>query len=224
MSTFEKQLIVNGRLNPSLALSEILEHFDSADIARAAWSVAVDLKVHHKLEDVAEYAEVQEDPEGHLKALWERRAQKIFHYEKFEVYQHKQEGEDLYRALSAVRTPRSHVLCLYPYQAVGYIECLTGWNKFVPNAVSQAIVKIEDLNIRSDFGINNPNTGKKILSWEVQGDRYFTLRIDTMGTATKEMIKRDYDHIIKTIMGVTQAAYVDVTEGEYEMRYTMVFD
>lgn len=223
MSTLEKQLIVNGRLNPSLALSEILENFESSDIARAAWSIVVDLKVHHKMEDVPTYDEVHDDPENHLKALWERRAEKLAKDDEDEKAQHKQEGEALYRALSAVRTPRSHVLCLYPYQAVSYIGCLSAWNNFLPYSVCKAVIQIEELNIRSDFGINNPNTGKKIVSWEVVGDCYFTLRLDTMGSDTKTMIKRDYDHLIKTIMAGTNA-YVEVTEGQYEMRYTMIFD
>lgn len=223
MSAFEKNLIVNGSLNPSLTLDELFEHFTDRDRAVAAWSIAVDLNVYHKHENIPTYNEVNDNPDYQLKALWKLRENTLAQNKMVLHDQHKEEGEATFAALSAIRTPHCHTLRFFPFQAVGYISCLSAWNSFNPNAVALAVIKIEELNIRQDCGINNPNTGKEVTSWEVEGDRYFTLRIKT-GGSTKERVKREYDHLIKTIMEGAEPAYIDVTEGEYEMRYTMTFD
>lgn len=223
MSKFEKELIVNGSLNPSLTLNEILENFSATDWMRAAWSIRVFLDVFEEIQDLPTYDQICEDPERSLKAMWDLRDDVLTEKKGEQIKRHQQEGKDLFAALSVIKTPRVHTLRLFPFQAIGYIGCLSAWNDFNPFTMADVVRRIEALNIRSDFGINNPNTGKEVVTWEIEGDRTMTMRIDAMGTGTKLRVQEEYDPMIRAIMSRAEPNRVRMIEDNYEIFYAMDF-
>lgn len=224
MANFEKNLIVNGSLNPSLTLEEILENFSGMDLVQAAWSIVVKLNVFHHIEGLPTHADLQEDPEGHLKAVWQRREDVLADEKAEREVRQLREGEALFSTLSAISTPKVHTLRLYSYQLIGYIRCLTAWNNFVPAAAADVVKRIEDLGICGDFGINNPNTGKDVISWEIEGDSRIVLCIDGMGR-TKEHVAENFDAKIQAIMKVYgEPELIRKEEEEYQLRYVMWWD
>lgn len=226
MGTFEKELIVNGSLNPSLTLDEILENFDDQGLAFAAWSIIVKMNVHYKIDGLPEYSDVNKNPRQHLLDAWERHERLMEMLEFIRKEQHVQEGRDLHEVVSTIATPRNHALRLFPYQAIGYIGCLSDWENFESTRVQHVIEKIEALGIRADFGINNPNTGKEVLSWEIVGDSYVTLCIDCMGK-TKSRVLNDFDAHIRAIMKSANPDMIRLEgseESSYELRYVMWWD
>lgn len=227
MGAFEKEMIVNGSLNPSLTLDEILEHFDEKGWVVATWSVIVNMNVYHNVDNLPEYSDVVKHPRKHLLDAWEARERLMETLNVNRKNKHIDEGRNLHEVASTIATPKNHVLRLFPYQAVGYIGCLTDWNTFETAKVKRVIKKIEALRIRSDFGINNTNTGREVLSWMIEGDSRITLCIDCMSKATKSRVLQEFDGHIRAIMALAKPDSIRLEgseEGSYEMHYVMWWD
>ena len=226
MSTFEKNLIVNGSLNPSLSLQEIESHFSEQDWCRVASTIAAYLNFLDKSVDIPKHSEILEKPGFYLNMLWHLR--ELFHNDQRVALskEHTLEGQDLYTAISKISSPRSHTLQLFPYQAYGYVGCLSDLNNFKVPSVQRVILEVERLGILSDFGINNTNTGKEVVSWEIQGD-YVVLCINCMSLKTKVNVLKDHDSMIKTLMTSANPDVIRVEgseDGSRQLRYVMRWD
>lgn len=224
MAEFEKQLIVNGSLNPSLTLDEILANFTGNDLVRAAWSMVAKLSVFHKVEGLPSHDDVEKDPAFYVRNIWEWRETVLAEEKRNRQAAQLAEGKAAFQALSAIRTPSVHTLRFYSYQAIGYIRCLSAWNDFNPTEAADVVERIENLGIRADFGINNPNTGKEVISWEIEGDSRIVLCIDGMGQ-TKEYVQKHFDGEIQAIMKVYgKPELIRKEVEEYQLRYVMWWD
>lgn len=76
------------------------------------------------------------------------------------------------------------------HRAKGYISAIGNWNDFNSADVGVAINKVEFRCPRQDYGVNNPNTGKKIHKWKVRHNgEYVVLTFDFVNKETKERIE-----------------------------------
>jgi hypothetical protein len=59
---------------------------------------------------------------------------------------------------------------------MGYIEASGSWNGFSHKKVSKAVLELDTIAPRMDYGGNNPNTGLKMHKWKtVSGNEYVVL-------------------------------------------------
>lgn len=222
MTAFAKHLIVNGSLNPSLTLEELLNHFIANDWVQAAWSIAVELNVYHGDKDKISYDDIKASPKAKLLELWTKRKTTLRAKSAAENEAYFKEGRQMHTFLSSIRTPEPHILSFHPHQALGYLEECTAWNKFSPRKLQRVIEEIEALDIRADFGENNPNTGRKIVSWSNRRD-YWMLKFK-LGGETKNKIVNRYDRILREIFRQAEPDSVRVEEDQFEMTYVLWWD
>lgn len=181
MSTqFEKNLIVNGSLNTTITLEEILEHYgDNNSLTIAAWNICVELNVYHKAGNLPSYEEICANPKDHLIAIWERNTQAKelakaeAHKEQFEEGKKIAEFIKSMPNRSTTATFSNPSFPMSPSQALGYLSVDSGFNNYNPLEVTKAFRKIESLGIRQDYGLNNPNTGKENTTYTREGDYWF---------------------------------------------------
>ncbi|WP_210499632.1 hypothetical protein [Vibrio crassostreae] len=178
--TFEKKLIVNGSLNTTITLEEILTHYPtSKDLATAAWNIIVKLNVYHKIQDLPTYKEVEADARNVLQTVWKLN-EKIMVEKKAESHlAEMEEGKQIFNFFKAtpIRSKsfkfEKPEIPMSPSQATGYLS-MTGedFNYYTAANMQKALEKIEALNIRQDYGVNNCNTGKEITTYVRNGDHW----------------------------------------------------
>lgn len=172
---FEKKLIVNGSVNPSITLDEILEHFGTKDYIDAAWNIAVHLNVYYG-QDLVSHDSVCEAPKESLVQQWENfEVAKRVKQQELADKEFK-EGKELFNFIKNFNNQsKSFEFCdpsipMSPNQALGYFSNTEQWNHYSSSLVSRAVNKIESFSIRADYGVNNPNTGNLITTYVKSGD------------------------------------------------------
>ena len=197
MTTFEKQLFVNGSLNPSLSLQEIIDNFSLKDYVQAAWNVVV----HSRMDSDSEFSHkmIEADPEGMLKTVWDRAAQLKAEKKLAEDVRLYDEGEKLGKMITSGMLPKTPFIPMYPAQAKGFCKALSSFNRFNKANLVSIIDLIEELGIKQDCGINNPNTGEDITYWCFNGDAW-VLRFDGVGKNKHEEWLANHESSIMTIL------------------------
>lgn len=173
-----KKLIVNGSVNSQLTREEFLMfHTEKELFISGCWNLIVemDLRSPEKIEGLPKHNEIQDavnagadsalDIGGHIFDMH-------FNY-KFKVKEtrHKEEleqGRVLAQAFKTVR-PEFGEISLTTSQLIGFIEAegLRSFNGFSVEKLKEAALNIENLEIKLDYGLNNPNTGRNCLYWNI---------------------------------------------------------
>lgn len=167
---FEKHLIVNGSINPSISDEELIEHFGQEEWLTVAHYTQVEMNVYHKVESKYKYEELKTDTRARMLEL--RKTLRNLEAEKRQELDDKdfKEGAAIYNFLGSTRCVGAHQLHFSPSQAKGYISQSSSWNNFNPDKMIDVINEIEGLNFRCDYGINNPNSGREVFSWRSYRD------------------------------------------------------
>lgn len=210
----EKSLIVNGSLNPSLSKEEILNNFSDEDVVKAANSISVKLNIYFNVssDELPTYAEIKKTPIAKFGYLWDflelKKEEKKIEVSKKEF----KEGQDLQKAVFSIHTPEKMTVSLTSNQAKGYLSGISNWNDFDNKKVIKVVEEIEKLNIVSNYGNNNPNTGNEVLSYRMIGDEYFIMVVDLGGETLNDLKK--IEPKIMTILNQMNADVVRYDDSE----------
>lgn len=216
---FEKELMVNCSLNPSLTLKEIQEHHHNhPDLSRVVWQIARQLDGFGVEGMNLTIQEIKQDTRGYLRRLWPLLEQEKEKAAKEEAKKEIFQGEDMYEAVSRFNIVSfSHefqapAIPMSPYQAIGYLraesEAGGHWNDYNPLKLAEAIEKIEELKIRSDFGINNPNTGRKITTY-IRQNNFWVISFDVARSHDPEAQERFYEKFGNDIIKIISKCETD---------------
>lgn len=219
----EKQLIVNGSVNPSLTLEEILENFTTSDFLRAAWNITCKITTYFShAGKQPTHSEIRSDSQNMLIRQW--TLLKSLEADKLKSNQARefQEGVRFYEFVDSISSPKQHTIELTTHQALGFLDKQSAWNNYDPKKIAKAIENVGALGLYLDYGVNNPNTGRNIVSWAYHGD-YWLLRIERSAANPSKVTEKAHEKIL-TILGHTDPSFVRVEEEEYERTYVMWWD
>lgn len=226
-TTFEKKVIVNGSINPSITLDEILEHYTANEFKDAAWNIAVKLDVYFG-QKLATYDEVCAEPREMLIKLWGELEKATNAKAKEKASQEFQEGLELFAFLDKFKIKTDSVAFRHPEfpmtpnQALGFLSTYEQWNNYDSQKIASAVRKIEDLNIREDFGVNNPNTGSEITTYLKKGD-CFIVSFKVSERQHDEWVKK-HEASVTTILTGAAPDSVRVIKGKFDITFVAYWD
>ncbi len=172
-----KALIVNGSLNPSLDLCEILEHYgEQKQLFRAAWSLIVNMGVCWKVEGLMDSQQLtaclEAAPEQTMRRIWEQHERERARHTGTIEQLERDEGAALARIIGAVKRQNELRLPLTHAQARGFVSVQEGFNRYCPKAMARVIEAVAARRISLDYGPNNPNTAAPTGHWVFCGDAW----------------------------------------------------
>ncbi len=177
-----KQLIVNGKLNPSLTTQEFGEIASEQNrLLDACWNIVVEMTSNYNSPTSLNWKDApNHDALG--KMIFENESKKpvevaVEIFEKYKTFQseHKaltyladiNKGETLGASLKAF-CPTAGELLVTTGQLTGllrtFIESFNNFNKGTMSCVANAV---NELNITNNYGVNNPSTGLPCTFWNI---------------------------------------------------------
>lgn len=219
----EKQLIVNGNINPSLTLEEILENFNADDFLNLAWRITCNINnCFSHAGDQPSRSEIGGDPRNMLIKQWSLLKSLEADKLKSDQAREFQEGVQFYEFVASISSPKQHTIELTTHQALGFLSKQSSWNEYDPKKIAKAIEKVAALGLYLDYGVNNPNTGRNIISWASNGEYWF-LRVER-SAASPSKVTEDAHQTVLTILGHAGSEVVRFEDDEYERTYVMWWD
>jgi len=181
-----KYRVVNGSINPSLTLEELLQfstdekrdtihslqvhghyfhHFQ--DIDHDVFEPLPDLYTYQQIKN--EFNEIQVDEA--LKDVFNRlrKHEQTLRIKTEEL--HFQLGKEIFEARRKLKFNGEFVLS--KGQLLGFVLCIGNWNDFNVLNVHRTINFLHNDAPRKNFGDNNPNTGQLNHKWSIQDDFIF---------------------------------------------------
>lgn len=182
-----KELIVNGCLNKTLTLTELLGFdFEAKRTAVHYLQVGGEYRHHHPeidadifepLKPLYDYKQLHAFTEVELNlALKDVYDRVQLHLKKMlalsEVY-HYRLGRDIHEAAKKLKFRGEFELT--KAQLKGFVSAIGNWNDFHTERVKQVIDKLHETAPRMNYGVNNPNTGYIKHKWSIQNGEYICL-------------------------------------------------
>lgn len=217
MKINNKNLIVNGKVNPSLSKSEFLEFcIDRSCLLGGCWNLIVSMTNSYNQctdlnwIDAPSHTELEKTILSGSQSEALKLAGSIF--DRFLLFkdQHRVKtfdadiikGEKLGEVMNNVLRPEAGAIYLNTAQFLGLSKTLMrDFNNFEVQRLQRNVLKVYELNIFNDYGINNPNTGQDCLFWCL------------------DLRNLDYvDCVFTTSCGITQLTEEKITSAEGQIK------
>jgi hypothetical protein len=196
----DKQPIVNGSINPTLTADELTQ-FDTDTKRTALWSLKVGTEFAHHYEDVEpsiftplryelSYDELKEADDALLDwHIRELTRQSDDHRREMEAQTGRffyQLGREFHEAQKKFRIAGEFRMTLS--QLCGYITAEGAGNSFDPVKVKPVLRCVDRTFPRLDYGLNNPNTGRRQHFWTIE-NATIRLKVDYLKGEAMETVR-----------------------------------
>ncbi|MDK9789768.1 hypothetical protein [Vibrio sp. D431a] len=225
---FLKKPIVNGSVNPSITLEEILANFDDKVFVDCAWTLAVKLDVRHNVKTIS-YDEVKASPRDSLLKIWDEHEQVISKQMQDLKATEMAEGKGYFEFVKSF-TNRSRgsgrmapVIPMSPNQILGYLAASEErWNYFEPSKIASSIRDIEKMKIRADYGTNNINTGEEITTYILSGG-HLNVQFNVSENKQDEWLRK-HEAAITVRLKSSNPYSVKVEKSKFEITFKAYWD